>query len=445
MYVDFSKAYDKIPRQILLQELKAAGCGKRFLYMIKGIYKCTKFLLKSATIPVSMGVKQGAPMSCLLFVFYVDIKIRKINRYDPDGYLGVLNVMLLMDDTVILATSREACIAKFSLLVEYCDNYGMKINNSKTQFMVINAEPADKRTIRTDHLDVQYCKEYWYLGSPITDDGSPLTVMRAHIKARSKHVLKFITFLQKNPDMPFSAKKAVAESCIVSAILYGTETWLTSSFKPLEVLYNRVIKALLGVRISTPNDLCYFECGVSRLRDRILKSRSNFMVKRVGTAPPDEPISIAHMLIGSVRSPRYRSFRQFETYQETDMRQHIISLRTKSRFNDYCNLNPLLVVHRIYSAGIPDSLRIAYSRLILSSHRLRSETGRWTRPATPRENRLCNCGMHIQDEVHMLTQCEKTVHLRDQYNTLNMSINDIMQINPHALGTFIATCLKCYI
>ncbi len=110
MFVDFSKAYDRVPRYKLLDELKLAGCGKRFLLMLKAMYMCTKFVLRSAIICASAGVKQGAPLSCLLFVFYVDIMVKKIRSYGPDGFLGLLHSLLLMDDTAVVSTSRQACV-----------------------------------------------------------------------------------------------------------------------------------------------------------------------------------------------------------------------------------------------------------------------------------------------------------------------------------------------
>ena len=78
-------------------------------------------------------------------------------------------------------------------------------------------------------------------------------------------------------------------------------------------------------------------------------------------------------------------------------------------------INPDFNVHCVYrmrSHFIPEHLRIAFTRFRLSSHRLRVETGRWSR--LPREQRLCDCG-EIQDEQHVLTICPLVENLRDQY------------------------------
>ena len=72
VFVDFSKAYDRVPRDKLIECLKEKGCGKMMLMAIHKIYACTKSVLKSAMIMSTVGIRQGAPTSCLLFAIYLD-------------------------------------------------------------------------------------------------------------------------------------------------------------------------------------------------------------------------------------------------------------------------------------------------------------------------------------------------------------------------------------
>ena len=96
---------------------------------IKAMYKSTNNILKSATIDASTGVRQGAPSSCLLFVIYIDYMVRMIKRSVGNyGFLGLLLVLLLMDDAVIMATSREMYLKKLEVVYEFCCESGMKIN-----------------------------------------------------------------------------------------------------------------------------------------------------------------------------------------------------------------------------------------------------------------------------------------------------------------------------
>ena len=147
-FVDFQKAYDKVPRNKLLECLKSRGCGRTMLLAIAALYKCTSFVLRSAIISASIGVRQGAPTSCLLFVFYIDKLVRMLKTsFNTDGFLGSMHALLLMDDTVIMATSRAKCIAKFETLLEFCEESGMVINERKTKLMVVNGTADDKQPI----------------------------------------------------------------------------------------------------------------------------------------------------------------------------------------------------------------------------------------------------------------------------------------------------------
>ena len=53
-----------------------------------------------------------------------------------------------MDDTAVLASSRAACEQKMNSLLSYCDEYGMRVKDTKTKFMVINGCAADRLPIR---------------------------------------------------------------------------------------------------------------------------------------------------------------------------------------------------------------------------------------------------------------------------------------------------------
>ena len=76
---------------------------------------------------------------------YINEMVKRIKRaFNDDGFLGVLHVLLLMDDTVLLATTRQQALAKLLVLVTWCHEYGMEVNVKKTKFMVINALAEDR-------------------------------------------------------------------------------------------------------------------------------------------------------------------------------------------------------------------------------------------------------------------------------------------------------------
>ena len=104
----------------------------------------------------------------------------------------------------------------------------------------------------------------------------------------------------------------------------------------------------------------------------------------------------------------------------------MLHLQYKNCFHMYLEINLQLSVHGMYRQHTytKEKHRIDTSRLRLGSHRLKIETGRWSR--IPRELRLCPCG-EVQTESHVLCQCPLTQHIGDNFNQWNLtSIPDIM-------------------
>ena len=141
IFVDFAQAYDKVPRAVLFSVLKRLGCGATMLLSLVAMYKVTNCVIGSAIIAASVGVRQGSPTSCLLFVLYVNDMIKLFKeKCNLDGFLGWLHLLVFMDDTVILSTTRQGAIRKLEMLSSFCNSHGMRVNCSKTNCKVINSK-----------------------------------------------------------------------------------------------------------------------------------------------------------------------------------------------------------------------------------------------------------------------------------------------------------------
>ena len=430
VFIDFSKAYDRVPRNKLLELLKSQGCGKFMLTALKNMYKCTKNMLKAATVEATVGVRQGAPSSCLLFVIYIDKMVRMLKEtIREDGFLGTLHLLLLMDDTVIMATSREMCLKKLEVVVKYCTEYGMMLNEKKTKFFVINHEKNDKLKLKVQGHDINYCQQYLYLGAWFTDTTKMDKVIELHEASGEMVVHKFAVFCASNTNMPYSFKRKVFDAAVTSALLYSTETWLTNKFKRIEKQYNKLIKCLLAVRKNTSINLCLIESGISPVQLVITKQRKRFLESKLREANAEEPIYLVYRLCREANTPGYRFINdQLQSNLAIDPLAKVKELVnnmpvTATKYITYkTELNTGLGLHQVYSGEkyIPDWLRQAFSRLRLMSHNLRVERGRWSR--TPREQRVCECHSGcIQTERHVLLECAMSAGLRNRYSQLNFS------------------------
>ena len=423
---------------MLFSVLKKLGCGATMLSAIVAMYSVTQSVIGTAIISTIIGVRQGSPTSCFLFIVYVNDLVKLIkNTCESDGFLSWLHLLILMDDTVLLATSKENMTKKVKLLMDFCDKYGMVVNEKKTKLMVINGSTIDKEPIIIKDLSIKHCDLYIYLGSPFTSDGSVSSAVKAHSQEKIAHFYKFILFLGKNGDLPFAIKKRVFDACLLSALLYGCESWLDGDLKPMCKLYNWALKQMLGVRYSTCNDLCYVESGYVPLK-AIVKSRQRKFFAKMNNDRVDmhdDPFGLVLRLVLNTRYSTKRYINDLinndvdDIQDATAVLKRDLSRSESSRRTLYCkSMNICLGVHDIYSKKcfINETHRVAFTRFRVSSHSLAIETGRWNRKGRgrlPIEERLCTCGQ-VQTEEHVINDCIISQHIRDQYEFSN--ITDLM-------------------
>ena len=83
------------------------------LASLLAMYALTENVIGSVIAIVTLGVRQGSPTSCLLFIIYVNDLIKMIREgAGMDGFLSWLHILVLMDDTVLIATIRANMIKK---------------------------------------------------------------------------------------------------------------------------------------------------------------------------------------------------------------------------------------------------------------------------------------------------------------------------------------------
>ena len=413
LFIDYKKAYDKVNRRKLLEYLDSKGCGSTFLAALKSSYVMTKGQIGQCNFTSTSGVRQGACTSCPLFTFFIEPTIQAISELGPDGWLGDCHSLLLMDDTVILATSRERMAAKLRALKMCVDDIGMIINPIKTQYMSVNS--TNFEPFQAGNVSVKNTTSYTYLGTPISV--APIAEqVKQHLQQKTGHVLKFHSFLRKNFDAPYVVKKTVWNSALKSAVFYSCETWFTLDVKAAETIFNSTLKNLLGVRSTTTNDLALIESGEIGAKGYIQKLQNSFIHKLIAREQYDSSY-LQTVISEAIRTQcpagkvlQHLMNNNFNTEHYYEVIRQRVQSSTSTRRMSYRVVNPDLKVHPAYTnLNVPEHDRIAFSKMRLSSHHMKFETGRWSRIAP--ENRLCVCGT-IQSDTHVLLDCPLTLTAR---------------------------------
>jgi hypothetical protein len=145
--VDFQKAYDSVRRDLLLAELAQRGVDGPMLSAIAAMYSSVSLCARqagqlSSEFPSYLGVKQGDPLSPLLFGLFLDGIEGHVLRHAPgtgaqlSGRL--VQILLYADDIVLLARTADELQAQLDALHSFCEQKCMTVNVAKTKVMVFN-------------------------------------------------------------------------------------------------------------------------------------------------------------------------------------------------------------------------------------------------------------------------------------------------------------------
>ena len=202
------------------------------------------------------------------------------------------------------------------------------------------------------------------------------------------------------------------------------------------------MRALLGVRKQTPNQVVLTECGMIELKELVRKCQQRFINSKL--VDPEEPLSKIYRLCQQNNTNAFRCLQRAKefVFDAEARRKQAMNSSEKTRTVTYRNINPQFSVHGMYKSTdryYPDYRRVEVTRFRVGSHRLKVETGRWSR--TPRELRVCSCGTGdaVQDEGHVVFDCDYTEDLRLKYGVVaEMSLVEVLRI----IRILTTSCMK---
>lgn len=251
-FVDYNKAFDSLSHNYIWKTLENQGVEKKYIKIIKEIYKNTTATVQleqqGEEFRVQKGVRQGDPLSPKLFTAVLENIFRNLDW----GHFGIningmnLNHLRFADDIVIFASKPSIIQTMLQQLDAESRKAGLSMNPAKTKVMT----NAVKENIIIGQEIIEYVDDYVYLGQLISikDQYSKEINRRICNTWKRYWSLKEIV---KNETIPMAMKSKLYDTCILPCLTYGCQTWPATkkNNQKLEVCQRNMERSMLNIKL----------------------------------------------------------------------------------------------------------------------------------------------------------------------------------------------------
>jgi hypothetical protein len=230
-FVDFEKAFDPVNWVKMMEILKSIQVDWKDRRLIWELYVQQEAVVRvmdgeSQAGIIGRGVRQGCPLSPLLFSIYAEMMMKEAVEDIEEGVkVGGewLKDVRFADDQGMVAGSEQGLQKLMDGLTTTAKKYDMKVNVKKTKTMLVSKGTGGTVNIVIDGQVVEQVKKFKYLGAMISEDGRCETEVKVRIGMAKDAFNKRRELLRRN--MSLRVKKSIVKTVVWSVALYGCETW----------------------------------------------------------------------------------------------------------------------------------------------------------------------------------------------------------------------------
>ena len=232
LFLDFAKAYDSVSRRFLFCLLERVGIPSCYINIIRALYhdvKAWPALPGKTSMHIRMpdGLKQGCPLSCLLFILAIDPLVSvlsKVPRTDPAAFA---------DDVAVGAEDPVSLLPVLLHVDAWSRVCRCMPNVKKTKLVSTSAAPVLISHLLPLHwAKLGYVDSYVYLGVLI---GRSIDVTMVYQRAVDKLVERARSFMPMQRALTISARVRMANIYLVPILSYLFRFFLMSAITDRQV------------------------------------------------------------------------------------------------------------------------------------------------------------------------------------------------------------------
>jgi hypothetical protein len=311
VFLDFSKAFDKVNRTKLMYKL-IHHLNPSIWLLLKNYYESlTLYAIDnkgnlSAPFKSKYGVKQGGPASPDLFNDYINKLIIILELSGKTYNLRGLGkgVMVYADDTTLVCEDLNSLKACIRLIEEYCGLFDITINAKKTKCMIfgeIKSIVSPEIVVSGQTLEI--VETFKFLGVIVDREGK----FNKHTTTRRGAFFTGLNEIEKlgvnKLDVPINMKSLLYTSLVRSKLIYGFECIKLKKETELELssLESNTLKKVCQLNKRSKSTNLLYAMGVTPLKLYILKRKLFFILQLLVNKATNELITLGvHRTLGDV-------------------------------------------------------------------------------------------------------------------------------------------------
>lgn len=255
-FLDLRKAYDLVPHDKLFNKIASVGLGPVLVGFLKRMYAKTRLRVRindelGEAVSYKRGVRQGCPISPLLFNLYVNDILKDCRGVEVIGLGSPLKGLLFADDTVLAAESDEIMASNLVKIALWCSENRMELNPGKCGVMRINGEgtPAqenERAVLLYNGEAIPNITRYVYLGVEFNED-LDMKAMSDFRVGEGRTALEQLRPTLSNPKIAIEYKRMLIANVILPKTLYGQEIYgmAESRMQRCKVILDKSIRCIL--------------------------------------------------------------------------------------------------------------------------------------------------------------------------------------------------------
>ena len=430
-FIDLSKAFDSVDRELLWMILRKCGCTERFIQLIRSLHDGMSVRIRlgedlSDPFEVSCGVKQGCVLAPVLFNIYVQCVTRLLAltldqshriqlNYRMDRNLFDLkklkaktkisqNELLELqyaDDCAMVADSPEVLQSVLEHTSNFYKKLGLSINIGKTEFL--RYSPSASQNPVNIHIDGIPLKEvscFKYLGSHISANCQMDDELNFRLQKATSAFGRLRKKVFENNNLALHTKVLVYNAIVLSSLLYSCETWTLyrHQLRTLESFHMKSLRRIIGVswKDRVPNSEVLKRTKSSSLENRIYRAHLRWVGHVIRM---DDHRLPKQLLYGELAQGERTVGRQKKRYRDNTL--HIL----KSCNIDHKDLERLAADRKVWRSTIHHQLKEHETDRLKSLAERRQKRKNKTQKTTPKgtEHICSECGRSCLSPIGLIS------------------------------------------